>query len=58
MMTREELIRQLVDRDVAKLGMTKDEVQYGNRDLYRAACQEFGTWSVALEYARAAHVGD
>ena len=26
-------------------------VSHGNRELYQAACDEFGSWSVALQYA-------
>ena len=50
-MTREDLIHQIVDRDVAGLPMDESEVKAGNRDLYRSACNEFGSWSMALEYA-------
>ena len=50
-MKREDLIHQIVDRDINGLPMTEAEVQSGNRDLHTLACDEFGSWQVALEYA-------
>ena len=48
---REELIHQIVDRDTRGLSMTEAGAEIGNRDFYRAACDEFGSWQVALTYA-------
>lgn len=50
-MTREEIIRQLVHRDVEQLGLTEEIVRTEDVALHKSACDHFGTWETALTYA-------
>ncbi|MDP6723165.1 MAG: hypothetical protein QGF59_31175 [Pirellulaceae bacterium] len=50
-MTREDIIRQIVRRDVEQLGLTEVIVQQQDAKLYQSACDHFGTWETALQYA-------
>lgn len=50
-MTREEIIRQIVRRDIEQSGLTEELVRKEATDLYEAACDHFGTWTTALTYA-------
>ena len=48
---RKETIRRILDLEKTEQSMTDDSVRSGYGDLYQQACQHFGTWLVALEYA-------
>ncbi len=50
-MTREDVIRQIVKRDVGKQALTAERVAQQAGELYAAACEQFGTWDTALQYA-------
>lgn len=50
-MSREDVIRQIVERDVQKLGLTEELVAREAPELYAAACEFFGIWTTALRYA-------
>ena len=50
-MTREDVIRQLVERDVKCQSLTNEVIQREAAELYAAACEYFGTWDTALQYA-------
>lgn len=50
-MTREEIIRRIVSRDMKQVGLTEEVVRQEAEDLYAAACDHFGTWKTALTYA-------
>ena len=50
-MLREEIIRQVVHRDIEKLGLSEEIVQQEAAALHEAACDHFGTWETALTYA-------
>lgn len=50
-MTRQDVIRQIVTRDVGKLALAADKVAEQAGELYAAACEHFGTWETALRYA-------
>ena len=50
-MSREDVIRQIVDRDIHKQGLSEDAVVREAPELYTAACGFYGTWETALHYA-------
>ena len=50
-MSRETVIRRIVQREMQKRGLTEEVVAREAPGLYRAACKEFGTWDTALKYA-------
>ena len=50
-MSREDVIRRIVDRDNRKLGLTEEIVRQEDAVLFGSACEEFGTWDTALRYA-------
>lgn len=50
-MTREDVIRKIVERDVRKLGLSEETVQQEDAELFHAGCEWFGTWETALQYA-------
>lgn len=50
-MTREDVIRQIVKRDIQKQGLTEETVVREARELYEWACKHFGVWDTALQYA-------
>ena len=50
-MNREDVIREIVDRDVHKLPLSDDVVQREAEQLHTSACEHFGTWDTALQYA-------
>ena len=50
-MSREEVIRQIVKRDVNKLDLTEETVSNDDAALYKSGCEQFGTWETALKYA-------
>jgi len=49
--SREEIIRQIVRRDVEQLGLTEEMVLKEVTELYESACEHFGSWDTALKYA-------
>lgn len=50
-MSREDVIRQIVARDLENLKLTEEFVSREVPTLYDAACEYFGTWETALRYA-------
>ena len=50
-MSREDVIRHIVERDLQRLGLTEESVSREAPDLCAAACEFFGTWDTALQYA-------
>ena len=50
-MTREDIIRQIVERDLNDQPLASELVQRDAAILYSAACEYFGTWDTALQYA-------
>jgi hypothetical protein len=52
-MSREDVIRRIVERDLKKLGLAESIVQAEAPDLVREACDAFGTWETALQYSGA-----
>jgi len=50
-MNREDVIREIVERDVQNLALSEQFVQRDAAALYNAACEHFGTWDTALKYA-------
>jgi hypothetical protein len=50
-MSRETVIRRIVQREMQKRGLTDEMVARETPGLYRSACKEFGTWDTALKYA-------
>lgn len=50
-MSREDVIRRIVERDMQNQGLLAEVVQQEAEDLHAAACQHFGTWDTALQYA-------
>jgi hypothetical protein len=53
-MSREDVIRRIVERDLKKLCLTEALVRAEVPDLVDAACEAFGTWETALRYSGAA----
>jgi hypothetical protein len=50
-MTLEEVIRQIIDREVRKQELTEKVIPLEVAELHSAACQHFGTWETALKYS-------
>ena len=50
-MSREDVIRRIVERDLHNRGLSAEVVLQQDQDLYAAACLHFGTWDTALQYA-------
>ena len=50
-MTRQDVIRRIVKRELKKQGLTEDVVIREATALHEAACVHFGTWDTALQYA-------
>jgi hypothetical protein len=50
-MTRRDVIREIVERDRQKTGLTEEIVRKEARQLHEFACDHFGTWDTALRYA-------
>jgi hypothetical protein len=50
-MSREDIIRQIVERETQTCGLTEEVVQHEAPELYQSACDHFGTWDTALQYA-------
>ena len=50
-MSREDVIRRLVDREQRHLPLTEETALIDNPELHELACEHFGTWETALEYA-------
>ncbi len=50
-MSRKKVIQEIVLRHNAKLPWTVDVVIADANELYQQACEHFGTWETALQYA-------
>jgi len=50
-MSREAIIRQIVDRDLAGKDLSEESIRKTESALFEIACEEFGSWETALEYA-------
>lgn len=50
-MNREDVIRQIVERDIQNRGLTEEQAAREVPLLHAAACEHFGTWVTALQYA-------
>lgn len=50
-MSREIVIRRIVERETQKRGLTEEIVRQEVPELYQLACEQFGTWDTALKYA-------
>ena len=50
-MSREAVIRRIVQREVRTSGLTEDAVRRDEPELYQTACTLFGAWETALQYA-------
>ena len=50
-MSREDVIRRLVAREQRQLPLTEDAVEDDDPALHDLACEHFGTWETALQYA-------
>lgn len=50
-MTREDVIREIVHRDIHGLTLSAEGVQQEAEALFLVACEYFGTWDTALKYA-------
>lgn len=50
-MKREDVIRQIVARELANESIDASKVERGSPDLFAAANELFGTWETALRYA-------
>lgn len=50
-MSRKKVIQEIVSRHNAKLPLTVDVVTAEANELYQQACDQFGTWETALQYA-------
>jgi hypothetical protein len=53
MLSREDVIRLIVQRELEGQGLKEETVLQDALDLHQAACERFGTWDTALEYAGA-----
>lgn len=51
MTMREEIIRQIVERDLNDKPLTEEIVERDDPSLHASACEHFGTWETALQYA-------
>ena len=50
-MSREAVIRRIVERELQGQSLTEESVLQDVPDLRQAACEQFGTWETALQYA-------
>jgi hypothetical protein len=50
-MSREDVIRRLVGRELRKLHLSEEVVSEEDPELHELACEHFGTWETALQYA-------
>jgi len=50
-MSRKAVIRRIVERELQGQGLTEESVLQDVSDLHQAACEQFGTWETALQYA-------
>jgi hypothetical protein len=50
-MSREAVIRRIVERELQGHNLTEEFVLQDVSDLHQAACAHFGTWETALQYA-------
>jgi hypothetical protein len=50
-MSREDVIRRLVGREQRELALTEEAVRQDDPELHELACEYYGTWETALEYA-------
>ena len=50
-MSREDVIRRIVQRELQDQGLTEQAVLQTEPDLHQLASQAFGTWETALKYA-------
>ena len=50
-MSREDVIRRIMDRDRRNLGLAEGVVRREDTVLYASACECFATWDTALRYA-------
>jgi hypothetical protein len=50
-MSRQEVIRQIVARELNRLSLAEDVVREELPALHESACEFFGTWETALRYA-------
>jgi hypothetical protein len=51
MISREAVIRQIVEREMQGLSLMEEAAVQDSPDLHQAACERFGTWDTALQYA-------
>ncbi len=50
-MSREDVIRKIVERDIQQQGLSEDVVRRESPQLHTDACEFYGTWSTALQYS-------
>ena len=50
-MSREDVIRRIVERDIQKLDLSEDVIRVELPKLHQDACDFFGTWDTALQYS-------
>lgn len=50
-MSRETIIRHIVGRDLAKHDLSEAAIRQHDLALFELACEEFGSWETALQYA-------
>lgn len=50
-MSRHDIIRRIVERELQSLHLTEEAVLKEEPELHQAACALFGTWETALRYA-------
>lgn len=50
-MLRNEIIHQIVNREMQGHMLTEEAAQEDAPDLHQSACEQFGTWETALRYA-------
>ncbi len=50
-MSREDVIRRIVERDIQKLDLSEDVIRVELPKLHQDACEFFGTWDTALQYS-------
>jgi hypothetical protein len=50
-MSRDAIIREVVDRDIAGEDLSESAIRQREPAFYAVACDEFGCWETVLEYA-------
>ncbi len=50
-MSREDVIRKIVERDIQQLGLSEEIVRRESSQLHKDACEFYGTWDTALQYS-------